>query len=144
MTQIAFHFGAPDKLAYSSRLLRKANAAGAKLKVLGSEETVNALEQMLWALSPTDFVPHCLSSSSASMRRHSAIILTAGDGADTDYQSEVLLNLKDEVPTSAAKYGRVIEVVSVEESDRRFARERWKEYASCGYSITRHDVAIKG
>jgi DNA polymerase-3 subunit chi len=144
VTQIAFHFGAPDKLAYASRLLRKAHTAGAKLKVLGNEETVNALDQLLWALSATDFVPHCRASSSASMRRHSAILLTAGDGTDNDYQSDVLLNLKDDVPTSAGAFGRVIEVVSADENDRHLARGRWKKYSSAGYAITRHDVAIKG
>ena len=34
MTEVAFHFNAPDKWAYACRLLRKAVAAGAKVVVL--------------------------------------------------------------------------------------------------------------
>ena len=32
MTEIAFHFNAPDKLAYACRLLRKAVASGARVR----------------------------------------------------------------------------------------------------------------
>ena len=38
-------------------------------------------------------------------------------------------------------FERVLEVVSLDERDRRAARERWKAYARRGYPIRRHEVA---
>lgn len=144
MTQVAFHFGAPDKLAYVCRLLRKATSAGAKSRVRGDAATVESLDHMLWVLAATDFVSHCSTSSSVALQRHSSVLLTQGDGAATLHQGDVLLNLQDDVPASVANYGRVIEVVSIDEDDRRLARQRWKTYAAAGYAITRHDIALKG
>jgi hypothetical protein len=36
MTEIAFHFNAPDKLAYACRFARKALRSGARLVITGS------------------------------------------------------------------------------------------------------------
>ena len=38
MTEIAFHFNAPDKVAYACRLLRKAVAVNAKVVVVVPQE----------------------------------------------------------------------------------------------------------
>jgi len=37
----------------------------------------------------------------------------------------------------------VIEVVTLDDTDRQWARQRWKHYADRGYSITRHDLKLK-
>ena len=44
MTEIAFHFNAPDRLAYTCRLLRKAVSAGARLVVTGPAEALDRLD----------------------------------------------------------------------------------------------------
>ena len=40
MTEIAFHFNAPDKLAYACRFARKAQRAGARLVIHGAQDAV--------------------------------------------------------------------------------------------------------
>ena len=42
MTEVAFHFNAPDPVAYACRLLRKAVSNGARMVVLGVPDTVNS------------------------------------------------------------------------------------------------------
>ena len=142
MTEIAFHFGAPDKLAYTTRLLRKAYGSGANVRVLGDRVTIAQLDTDLWALSTTDFVPHCLSSAEASVHKRSPVVLTTGVDLASGAR-DVLVNLGDAVPSGFDSYNRLIEVVSTDDADRDQARSRWKFYTERGYTITRHDLALK-
>ncbi len=143
MTDIAFHFGAPDKMAYVCRLLRKAASSGAKVLVLAPDTRLGKLDADLWALSPTDFVPHCNDSASDSVQKRSAVVL-ASKMAHALPDHDVLVNMTDAVPNQFVGYARLIEVVSTDDADRHSARIRWKHYADLGYSITRHDLALRG
>jgi DNA polymerase-3 subunit chi len=142
VTEIAFHFGAPDKLAYACRLLRKAAGSGAKVVVVGDAATVSQLDADLWAVSATDFIPHCQGSAEAAVQKRSVVILTSS--ADQVLgERDVLVNLGSEVPDEFSAFSRLIEVVSTDALDRDLARSRWKFYTERGYAITRHDLALK-
>lgn len=141
MADVAFHFGAPDKLAYACRLLRKATGSGMRVLVLGSDTILQQLDAALWAVSPTDFITHAPASASAGLPARSSVIL--GDVDARGDRPPVLVNLGDEVPEGFEQYARVIEVVSTDGADRELARERWKHYARLGIAITRHDLALK-
>ena len=142
MTELAFHFGAPDKLAYSCRLLRKAVGSGAKVVVVAEAETVAQLDADLWALSATEFVPHCVAGCSESVLGRSPVVLAA-HAQQAMHVSDVLVNLTDAVPHGFDRFARVIEVVSTEATDRDLARQRWRQYTEQGYSIARHDLNLK-
>ena len=141
MTEVAFHFNAPDRVAYACRLLRKAVSSGAKIVVTGSRETLQQLDAALWTFSSTDFVPHCLLESEAQVVKASPVILATL--IESVPHQQVLLNLGDVVPSGFEKFERVIEIVCLEDEDRQLARGRWKRYADGGYTITRHDLALK-
>ena len=141
MTEIAFHFNAPDTMAYCCRLLRKAVGGGARVVVTGSPETLAQLDAALWTFSPTDFVPHCSLDSEARIVAASSVILAPTITA-TPHQ-QVLVNLGQQVPAGFERFERVIEVVGLEEEDRQLARGRWKHYTDRGYAITRHDLTLK-
>ena len=143
MTFVAFHFGAPDKLAYVCRLLRKAASSGASVVVLADPEDALHLDADLWGVSATDFVPHCSNSASASMLRYSPLILTSELQLTPKMDHAVLVQLSSVVPTLVESYGRVIEVVSLDEADRADARKRWRVYADWGMDIQKHDLALK-
>ncbi len=142
MTELAFHFGAPDKLAYTCRLLRKAVGSGAKVVLLAEAETVAQLDTDLWALSATEFVPHCVAGASESVLGRSPLVL-ASDPLLVPNLSEVLVNLTDTVPVGFERFERLIEVVSTDPADRDLARQRWRQYTELGYSIARHDLNLK-
>lgn len=141
MTEVAFHFNAPDRMAYTCRLLRKAVASGAKLVVTGLPDTLQQLDTLLWTFSATDFVPHCDLDGDAAMVAASPVILTPS--IESVPHREVLLNLGPQVPDGFERFGRVIEIVGQDDQDRRLARSRWKQYAQRGHAITRHDLAMK-
>ena len=141
MTDIAFHFNAPDRIGYACRLLRKATASGAKVVVTGTPETLQQLDLALWDFSPVDFVPHCFLDADANVVSASPVIL-AEAVFDTP-RRQVLVNLGRDVPAGFDQFERVIEVVCLDEDDRMTARGRWKYYADAGHKIIRHDLAQK-
>ena len=142
MTQVAFHFGAPDKVAYTCRLLRKAVSAGANVLVTADESDLQRLDADLWALSPTDFLSHAAHRDSAFTQELSQVVLATSVGQTRIHRS-VLVNLAGTVQQGFEQFDRVIEVVGTDETDRSIARARWKQYAQSGYAIARHDLSLK-
>lgn len=140
MTEIAFHFNAPDKVAYACRLLRKAVASGARVVVTGPQDTLNRLDVALWTFGATEFVPHCHDTSDAAVLAQSPVVLTC-DLTATPHQ-QVLVNLGDAVPGGFERFERLIEVISLNDEDRAQARHRWKQYVNRGYALQRHDLAL--
>ncbi len=144
MTEIAFHFNAPDKLAYACRLLRKAVSSGAQVVVTGDAASLSALDTQLWTFAALEFVPHCRADSPVEQRMASPVILSADLHDPTALpHHQVLVNLGHEVAPGYERFERVIEVVTLDDTDRQWARQRWKHYADRGYSITRHDLKLK-
>jgi len=144
MTEIAFHFNAPDKLAYACRLLRKAVSSGARVVVTGDSASLQALDTLLWTFSPLEFVAHCRAGSPAEQLLASPVVLAASiDSGPELPHHQVLLNLGREVAVGFERFERTIEVVTLDDDDRQQARQRWKHYADRGYAITRHDLKLK-
>ncbi len=143
MTEVAFHFGAPDKVAYACRLLRKAFGSGAKVAVLAEPSLCDQLDADLWTLGAVDFVPHCQDTSSESVQRHSPLLLSSNLELVPSCNDQVLVQLVHPLPNVVQSFRRVIEVVTLDEADRALARQRWKAYAAVGVPIQRHDLALK-
>lgn len=138
MTEVAFHFNAPDKLGYACRLLRKAGASGARVVVTGDPDVLRKLDVALWTFAPLEFVPHCDGASPAAVQSRTPIVLA--DTVDAAPHRQVLVNLGSAVPAGFEGFERLIEVVTGDEGDRLEARRRWKHYADRGYAIVRHDL----
>lgn len=140
MTQVAFHFNAPDKLGYACRLLRKAVGGGARVAVTADPVLLSELDSQLWTFSALDFLPHCRSMGTAADILQRSPIVLAESAADSPHK-DVLVNLGIEVPEGFDAFARLIDVVTSDEEDRVQARRRWKHYAERGYDIVRHDLA---
>lgn len=139
MTDITFHFNVPDRLAYSCRLLHKAYQKGALVVVTGEPDTLIQLDELLWSVSPVDFVPHCRSTAAAPTVAASAVVLA--DSLTGIERSGVLINLGQALPVEFERFERCIEVVTGDDQDRSAARQRWKHYASRGYVLNQHNFA---
>ena len=143
MTEVAFHFNAPDKLAYACRFARKLARGDRRLVITAPQPLLDTLDGMLWNLSPLDFIAHGGSGSTPEVLEASPVLLLA-DARQHQGTREVLLNLGMDVPSGFGSYEHVIEVVSAsDEHDRQQARERWRHYAARGYAIVRHDLVLK-
>ncbi len=144
MTEVEFHFNVGDKLEYSCRLLRKAHAGGAKLLVTADPVMLAQLDQMLWTLSATEFLPHCRSDALPATLALSPIVLAASalepvlEGRATG----VLVNLGQNVPPGFESFERFIEIVSSAPEDRLAGRQRWNHYKQRGYALKAHDRTV--
>lgn len=139
MTEVAFHFNAPDKLGYACRLLRKAFGSGAQVVVTADAGLLGELDTTLWTFGQLEFVPHCRQPGAApAVLAASPIVLTDTPRAAPHHQ--VLVNLGETVPDGFETFERLIEVVTPDDEDRQQARQRWKHYSTRGYQITRHDL----
>lgn len=139
MTDIAFHFNMPDKLAYSCRLLRKIYLSGATVAVTAEPALLEELDTLLWNFSPTEFVPHCRASAPPEILAVTPVVMgVANEGAAV---RDVLLNLGAGMPEGFESFARLIEVVSQSPDDLQVGRSRWKDYAARGYDLKRHDLA---
>lgn len=142
MTEIAFHFNVPDKLAYSCRLLRKAYLSGARVVVTAEPEILAQLDQWLWNFSPTEFVPHCRTDAGEDSVAVTPVLLA--ESLQDCAHHGVLVNLGQGIPVEFERFERFIEVVARDDSDRLAARSRWKHYTDRGYAMKRHDLATAG
>jgi DNA polymerase-3 subunit chi len=144
MTEVAFHFNAPDKLSYACRLLRKACSNSAQVVVMGTDELMAALDAALWTFSPTAFVPHCMASADAQTLAQTPVVLGTGEYVPQGLpHHQVLVNLGTSLLSGFESFEKVIEVVTLDEQDRNMARLRWKHYADRGYPMVRHDLGVK-
>lgn len=143
MTQIAFHFGAPDRLQYTCRLLRKVVGAGMRAVVWAPDELLQTLDRSLWAVSPTDFVPHASAGQAADAVVQRSPVRLVSVMPDTIEPGQVLVNLHPEWPQAFAQFARVIEVVSIDGPDRDSARAKWRQYTAAGHTIQRHDLQLR-
>lgn len=143
MTEIAFHFNAPDKLGYACRVARKLLRQDRRLVVCLPEAQMEVFDGMLWNMAPHDFVAHCRADEAGHVVANSPIVLT--QDARIRPHAEVLLNLADDIPEGFGSFEQLIEVVSAnDENDRTCARLRWKHYVQRGYALVRHDLEAKG
>ncbi len=123
---------------YVCRLLRKAVLTSTPVVVTGATEQLRELDAALWFFSPTDFVPHCDSDAGSSLVKRSPVILSTS--LKDRPMGHTLLNLDESIPDGFEQFGRVIEVVSLDETDKKWARMRWKRYTDLGLNLIRHDA----
>ncbi|MFM6986810.1 MAG: DNA polymerase III subunit chi [Hydrogenophaga sp.] len=140
MTEVAFHFNAPDRLGYACRLLRKAYLKGARVLVLADAPLAQALDQQLWTVGGTDFVPHALASAAPALLTHTPIVISDAP-EPVPGQHQVLVNLRDTWPAGFEAFARVIEVITPEAPVREQARQRWRQYKAAGVEPQHLDIA---
>ncbi|GAP34580.1 DNA polymerase III subunit chi [Piscinibacter sakaiensis] len=143
MTEVQFHFNAPDRLVYACRLLRKALRRDTGVAVTGDTQTLDQLDRALWTFGEeTDFLPHLRLRADAAappprLRRTPLWLVDAPQQAD---HLPVLLNLGAAPPAGFEAFERLVEIVGQAAPEREAARARWRHYASRGYPVAGHEV----
>lgn len=138
MTRIDFHTNITDKLGYACRLARKAYASRARLVLLAEDAAqAAALNEALWTLSETDFLPHVMAGD--ALAADTPIIITDSELAELPHR-QMLVNLTRRTPEGFAQFERVFEIISTDEDDAAAGRKRYVAYKQQAYPLT-HFVA---
>jgi DNA polymerase III subunit chi len=142
LTEVTFHTGVGDRLAYACRLLRKAQRGGARIAVVGDGAELGELDRALWSFDPLSFVPHvrlAAGSQAGAAQAAATSIWLIERGVDAPAGVSVLLNLGPQLVPGFESFERLIEVVGEGADERLAARQRWKHYADRGYSLVHHE-----
>ncbi|MBU3598486.1 DNA polymerase III subunit chi [Polynucleobacter bastaniensis] len=150
MARIDFHSNVSDKLEYACRLTRKiwsATPVGESVRnivMVGEKADLKSLDELLWAFSATDFLPHCLIEDETAI--DTPILLTddfLSPALSHLPHADVLIHLgmrmPSDVPGLLARFPRIVEVVTVDEAERLAGRERYKAYRDLGHELHNFD-----
>lgn len=139
MTRIDFYHEADDRLQVACRLVAKAMQQTLRVAIYAPQrDTADAIDNMLWTVPPTGFIPHCAADHPLAAETPVVIVQNEADVGDHD---DVLINLHHEWPPIFARFRRLVEIVSREESDKQHARARFRFYKDRGYAIRTHNLA---
>ena len=150
MARIDFHSNVSDKLEYACRLTRKiwsATPEGEPVRnivMVGEKADLKKLNELLWAFSSTDFLPHCFIEEEAAAE--TPIVLTddfassaLNDIPHADVMIHLGMRMPVDVPALVARFPRIVEVVTVNEAERLAGRERFKAYRELGHELHNFD-----
>ena len=137
MTQIDFYTNVADKLGTACRIVAKGYSLKRRIIVFCPDaDSAQRIDRLLWMTPATGFIPHCAPSDALAPVTP---VIVDHAGAEPVHD-QVLLNLRAEWPPFFGRFERLIEIVSVDDDDRRQARERYKFYRDRGYEIRNHDM----
>jgi len=150
LAKVDFHSQVGDKLTYTCRLVRKIFSLAnqdeglKKIVIVGESDDLNRLDQLLWNFSHEDFLPHVFIDDESAP--FSPIVLAHQFQAelfDSSPHQDVFVHLGraflEDIEQISNRFTRVIELVSVEESDVLAGRERFKRYRSMGIELVNYD-----
>ena len=139
MTRVDFYVvktsGAEARLSVAARLTEKALGRGHRVFInCDSQGQLETLDDYLWRFKPSSFVPHSPASSDAEEQ----VVLGFEDTPGS--HNDVLINLALAPPSFFARFGRVAEVVTQDDSSLQALRDAWRHYKDRGYPLTKHDL----
>jgi DNA polymerase-3 subunit chi len=139
MTRVDFYVvkssGADARLSVAARLTEKALGRGHRVFInCDSQDQLDTLDDYLWRFKSSSFVPH----SPASNDTEEQVVLGFEDAPRS--HNDVLINLALAPPSFFARFERVAEVVTQDESSLAASREAWLHYKDRGYRMTKHDL----
>ena len=138
MTRIDFYTHVQDKLPVAIQLIGKAWDRGLNVWVrVADDAAASRLDQGLWTHPTTGFIPHC--KSDHALAKETPIIIDAA--AVEPSTDQILINLHPERPEYFSRFERLIEIVSLDDQDRKLARERFIFYRDRGFEIHSHDLS---
>jgi len=150
MARIDFHSNVDDKLQYACRLTRKiwsetpSGQAVRNIVMVGEKTELLKLDELLWAFSSTDFLPHCFIDDEAAAE--TPIVLTDDFSSialnqipHADIMIHLGMRMPQDVDALLTRFPRIVEVVTVNEAERLAGRERYKAYRDLGHELHNFD-----
>lgn len=138
MTKIRFYTGAPDKLRAACLLSNKAMQSGLRVMLSTPDEAMTAtLDRMLWAYPGTAFMPHGRSDDPAA----ATLPVIVDHASDAFPHHDLLISLHAAPPTFFSRFEHLVEIVGLDDEDKRLGRERFAFYRERGYELTHFDLA---
>ncbi|MDX1517616.1 MAG: DNA polymerase III subunit chi [Woeseiaceae bacterium] len=127
--------GEQARQLFACRLAEKAYKLKHSVHIeAGSPDVAERLDDLLWTFRDGSFVPHHVVGKAELDSP-----VTIGCGNDVGAR-DLLINLSDDIPSIAASFSRIAELVSSDDDVRRRGRQRFATYRDGGHEIETHNV----
>lgn len=148
MTVVAFHTGLDDPIGYACRLLRKAARQSARVLVCADEHTLDVLDKALWTFDPQDFIAHLRWRAGQVLATHMTrtslwLVSDLDVHALPGGPAQVMVRLGAISTVELPAVERVIELVGLDDDERRSARQRWRAYETSGVTVQHHPATAR-
>ena len=141
MTQVDFYIlntaHERDIEQFACLLAEKAFKKGHKIHIHTADNSqTERMDRLLWTYNDQSFLPHV--TMDHELQGETPINISHNQ--DKAFITDVLINLRNEVPTFYKQFDRVAELVSANTKQRDSARIRYREYQQQGYEVTSHEI----
>lgn len=134
MTEVQFHSGLPDPLAYACRLLRKSQRSGTQVVVTGDAGLLDRLDALLWTFEPLEFLPHVRLRAGARLAAWlDATPIWLADVPVEAPRHDVLVNLGPDTGAGFESFKRLFDLVGSAPDEAAAGRQRWQYLKTRGY-----------
>jgi DNA polymerase-3 subunit chi len=138
-TDVEFRTHVRDVIGYAERWLRKAVLRGVRVRVTGTADQLQQLDQLLWTADKEGFWPHARSRDGGGFPDgFERTPVWLGEGGVAGPAPGTLLNLGDELALRPTAYRRIIEVVGLDSAAVQAGRIRWGAYRQMGLAPVHH------
>ena len=122
---------------FACTMAKKAWAAGNRVHIhTQSEENAKNMDDLLWTFRDISFIPHEIYDGSVNEETP----VTIGFGKSFPEVSQVIINLDKEIPEFVNSFERIVEIVGGDETNKQFARQRYKQYKSGDFETHDHKI----
>ena len=127
--------GEQARQLFACRLAEKAYKLDNSVHILTRDRaTAERMDELLWTFRDGSFVPHEIDGG-----RNPAPVSIGWDEQKAG-DRDLLINLRDELPSCADSFARVAELVSADDDCRKLSRHRFTAYRDAGHAIETHKL----
>jgi DNA polymerase III subunit chi len=99
-----------------------------------NREAAVLMDDLLWTFNDISFLPHDLCDG----HNHGNAPVLIGWNEHLPDNCQVMINLTEDIPATADKFSRIIEIVAGNKEFRQSARNRYRNYRDRGYELHDH------
>jgi DNA polymerase-3 subunit chi len=129
--------GEQARRLFACKLAEKAYRLENTVHIIAASRTdAERLDELLWTFRDGSFVPHHIVTATGNPESPISI----GCDSDPVEPRDLLINLCDEVPATAASFPRVAELVSSDQDSKQRSRARYSHYRDQGHELNTHKL----
>ena len=130
--------GAAARQRFACRLAEKAYRQDNSVLIrVADSQTARLLDDLLWTFRDGSFVPHEITDTES---QGSGSPIRIGVDGTAQIESDLLINLTNNVPGDTSSFARVAEIVTSDEESKSLSRERFVAYRDAGHELESHKL----
>jgi len=138
MTQVDFYIlNTTQTEQFACILVEKVFKQGHKIHIHTTDNVqTERMDNLLWTYSDQSFLPHVVMGDALQADTP----INVSHDQDNALISDVLVNLRPDIPLFYRQFTRVAELVSANPQHRQAARIRYREYQQQGCKVVSHEI----